>query len=783
MKLLSYSLITLLFLTYHSICQTKIFVSKNAKQNGNGTFAKPFHTLELALNRAKKLANQDVTIEIHGGDYYFERSIVLSSNEAQFKSLKITAFQNEKVNLIGAKPITANWKNFQNNIWQAQINLDEPPDRIYLNGKTLRMARYPNFDENRKPFNGTAEDAINSTRTSFWKNFQNVYVHGLQNYRWGSLHYISKGKDANGNLILEGGWQINRESKLHDQMRFVENVFEELDAPSEWFYDAKSKVLYLIPPNGIDLQKAKLTIGTLSELFILRGNIEKPIKNVTIQNLNFTETNRTFMLTREPMLRSDWRIYRGGAILLEGAENVKILDCDFHELGGNAIFLSNYNKNNLIKNNHLFNLGASGILFVGNPNGVRSPAFEYGQVLSLNEIDLITGAKNSDYPQNCVAEGNLIHHIGMVEKQTAGVDIDMAEGITVSHNTIYHTPRAGINIGGGTWGGHLIVNNEVFETVLETGDNGAFNSWGRDRFWQPDRNQIDKVVAEKKGIELLDVTKPIIIRNNRFSCDHGWDIDLDDGSTNYQIYNNVLLNGGLKLREGYHRNVFNNILINNTLHPHVWLKNSGDSFERNIVTISYAPVLNENWGKSINNNFFLSKKSLDSSKTDKLDTNSQAGDGDFINPKLGNFQIKPMSKAFKVGFKNFPMNFGVTLERLQRIAKKPQIPVLLTEFEEKISQSLIWQGATIKNVETLGEQSAFGLSETKGVLFLDVPADSLAQKNGFKKGDVLLKFWEVSINNIFDLLQEFQKVKWQGSASAIIYRNQSELKLQLRLSD
>ena len=24
-----------------------------------------------------------------------------------------------------------------------------------------------------------------------------------------------------------------------------------------------------------------------------------------------------------------------------------------------------------------------------------------------------------------------------------------------------------------------------------------------------------------------------MLRNNRWRCDHGWDIDLDDGSTNY----------------------------------------------------------------------------------------------------------------------------------------------------------------------------------------------------------------------------------------------------------
>ena len=50
------------------------------------------------------------------------------------------------------------------------------------------------------------------------------------------------------------------------------------------------------------------------------------------------------MDTKEPMLRSDWAIYRGGAFMLTGTEDVQILDCEFDQVGGNAIFVNNYNR-------------------------------------------------------------------------------------------------------------------------------------------------------------------------------------------------------------------------------------------------------------------------------------------------------------------------------------------------------------------------------------------------------------------------------------------------------
>ncbi len=61
-----------------------------------------------------------------------------------------------------------------------------------------------------------------------------------------------------------------------------------------------------------------------------------------------------------------------------------------------------------------------------------------------------------------------------------------------------------------------------------------------------------------------------MLRNNRWRCDHGWDIDLDDGASNYELRNNLCLNGGIKNREGFGRVVDNNVITASGFHPHVW---------------------------------------------------------------------------------------------------------------------------------------------------------------------------------------------------------------------
>lgn len=772
-----FSLIILLQFFFFCAGQDKIYVSTMGNDKNIGTLAKSFKTLNAVIKNAITRAGKDITIEMRGGTYYLDKTINISSNHFLLDSLSIRPYQNEKVTILGSRKVNLDWRPYKNGILKATLNVTKSPDQLFINGHTMHMARYPNYDPTARVYNGTASDAISNERVKSWKNPAGGYIHSLHQGEWGGFHYVITGKNDAGKLTYEGGWQNNRPSPIHKQHRFVENIFEELDTPGEWFYDKSSKTIFLYPPKGTNIKNDEVTISSLIDLIHITGGINKPVKNISISNISFTQTARSFMLTKEPLLRSDWTIYRGGAISVEGSENVSINNCSFFGLGGNAVFVSNYNKNVVIKDNNIYNIGGNAIAFVGNPDAVRSPAFRYELFVPWNKMDYIPGPKSNDYPTNCSAQGNLIHDIGTIEKQIAGVEISMASHINVSHNTIYNVPRSGINIGDGCWGGHVVEYNDVFNTVLETGDHGAFNSWGRDRFWRPERNIIDSIVLAKPGLELLDVVDPIIIRNNRFQCDHGWDIDLDDGSTNYRIYNNVCLNGGLKLREGYHRVVTNNILINNTFHLHVWLKNSDDIFMHNIVTTPYAPILMNNWGKEIDSNFFLSREGLTKAQKLGLDKNSLTGDILFVNAKDGNYKVKPESPTLKIGFKNFDMNFGVTLPSLKKIAAKPIIKPLYTYLDKEKGAHAEWLGATFKNIETLGERSAAGLHDNNGAMLEDLPLHSLAEKNNLKKGDVIIKIGNSPVNSLSDLMQAYQSIKWMGIADCIIIRNQAEMKL------
>lgn len=747
--------------------QSVVFVSPAGDDCNPGNQQYPFKTIEKALSVARGNAGES-NIYLMEGEYRIASPIQLTDKDGnEEKLLTVRSFPGDKAVIKGSVLLETDWKPYRNGIYQTRIQKQFPIDMLIANGNIRPMARYPNYDPEAVRFNGTSADATSKSRVKKWRNPKGGFLHAMHVCDWGDFHYRITGKDNKGNLQLEGGWQNNRQIGLSDDNRMVENIFEELDAPGEWYFDKDTSTLFYYPMPDEDLSQVVFEVPCTKHLIELKG-----CSNITIEGLELTQTERTFMEPYEPLLRSDWTIYRGGAILLENTENCVISNCHLHNLGGNGVFFSNYNRNSAVRSSHLSDIGASAILFVGNPDAVRSPLFEYYQYVELGEMDLQPGPKSTDYPAYCVAYDNLIHKIGLFEKQVTGVELSMCRKITVSHNSIYDTPRAGINVSEGTWGGHIIEYNDVFNTVKETGDHGSFNSWGRDRFWHPERSVMDSIVEKEPTLVLADVVEPVVLRNNRFRCDRGWDIDLDDGSSNYHIYNNLCLNGGIKLREGFYRVVENNILVNNTFHPHVWFDKSGDVFTRNIVMRPYEPIQINDWGNQVDFNIFNDSISYSESAKNGTDTNSIVTTIRFAAPENGNFQVDDSQpEIFRIGFQNFDMNnFGVVSPHLKKLAEVPEMPVISNINITSDVETIEWQGLLLKNLSTEGERSATGMDAVRGVYVVGMAAGSPLQQKSLKANDVILKVDNQTINNLKDFIEA---IKTQGNSIRLnILRNQ-----------
>lgn len=780
----------LLFLCPALAAAADLHISPAGRDDQAGTAAAPFATLAKARDAARAFAGKEaVTIHLADGTYYLPETLVIGPQDSGTPAFPLLwkADHEGSAVLSGGLKLAVEWKPYRDGIFQATVPAGLAIDQLFIGGRRQRMARYPNYDP-AKPtaaYQGFAADAISKERAARWADPTGGFIHAMHAARWGGYHYLITGKKPDGSLAYEGGWQNNRQMGMHPQQRMVENIFEELDAPGEWFHDAKTNTLYLMPEPGTNLAKATVEVARLKHLIELRGTESTPVRHVTFQGFVFRHAARTFMENKEPLLRSDWTIYRGGAVTMTGTENVAVLDCEFDQPGGNAIFVNGYNRRTLVRGCHIHDTGASGVCFVGDPAAVRNPLFEYAQGQDLTKIDLTPGPKSDAYPADCAVEDCLITGIGRVERQPAGVQISMAARIALRDLSIYDCARAGINIGDGCWGGHLIERCDVFDTVLETHDHGSFNSWGRDRYWFRDHRGVSQPQVKKNPkLPFLDAVETNVIRDSRWRCDHGWDIDLDDGSSNYDIYRNLLLAGGLKFREGYGRKAHDNIIVNNGLHPHVWFDQSGDSLTGNLLMAPHANIgMPADWQVAMNGNFFTSTAALEKCRSMGSDAESIAIAPDFVDPAAGDYRLKEGSPALKAGFQNFPMDrFGVKKLALKAIAKTPVFPAIEKEAETEpaaAEPARYWLGALLHGLR--GEEfSAFGVSkEDGGVQLAKVPASSAAAKAGLQENDLVQGINGKKISGIQDL---FAALNAAGDAALklAIIRNQKPLALAVR---
>ena len=158
------------------------------------------------------------------------------------------------------------------------------------------------------------------------------------------------------------------------------------------------------------MEQAVVETPQLKHLFEIRGTASEPAANIHLEGLQLTQTVRTFMEAYEPLLRSDWTIYRGAAIFMEGTEHCSLSDCDLYNLGGNAVFFSKYNRDAEVSGSHFTNIGASAICFVGDPQCVRSPSFEYSQFVPFGQLDREKGPKGNNYPADCLVKDNPVSY-------------------------------------------------------------------------------------------------------------------------------------------------------------------------------------------------------------------------------------------------------------------------------------------------------------------------------------------------------------------------------------
>lgn len=397
---------------------------------------------------------RDILVLIRGGYYSLDKPLLFGSEDGgeivetdlptgafEFHKLKdyfvtYAAYPGEIPIISGGKKITS-WQK-EKEKWVTDVKGMEIK-KLLANGKVQILARTPNngyFTPTEMP-ESTTEFRFRKGDIKQWSGIENNRIIMLLRWHTGTNSIASIDTENSVIHLAESQSGII----VVPPRYYIENVEELLDAPGEWFFDANTGKLSYIPSEEIDdPNHADIVTPILSQLMIIKGEPDKPVRNLRFYGLTFEATNSG-----------------NSAISFTYTTNCELADSDIRGMGNIAIQLGQGCYLNRIFNNNIQGADEGGIYISGSPYP--------------NWADLI--------------HGNIISHNYLSDCGGTSIHASNTRDTVISYNEITNTRgRTPLQVGG--WsnveaaieGGYRVFNNYIHHVQVGSDDSGAITTAG-----------------------------------------------------------------------------------------------------------------------------------------------------------------------------------------------------------------------------------------------------------------------------------------------------------------
>ena len=196
--------------------------------------------------------------------------------------------------------------------------------------------------------------------------------------------------------------------------------------PGDWATSPDGQRVYLWPRE--EGKPAGIRAARLIELVRIEGDEagERPLANVTLRGLTFSQANRESIGPDDAGLQHDWDFFdKANAMLrLRWVEHIIVENCRFVEGGASGLRVDLYAQNVRVFGNTFRGLGGGGILFCGYGPGTK------------------------DLNKNNQIHGNLIEDCGRLIWHRPGIHLWQSGDNKVTRNLVRDLPYNGIIVSG-----------------------------------------------------------------------------------------------------------------------------------------------------------------------------------------------------------------------------------------------------------------------------------------------------------------------------------------------
>jgi hypothetical protein len=574
------------WLPAHAGVQQTIYVSPTGSDSADGSIGHPLQTLAGAKARVATVNGSmtgDILVYFRAGTYPFSSAVSFGSSDSGSNGYTVyyEAYANE-IPVFDGGVAVGGWTQYSGSIWVASLVRATTLRTLYVNGVRQTLARSAGIQTALGGTgsysvtangtwaldSGTTFSAIQLNSSGLPTTFSNQGDMEIVNQDGFSFHDVGlsavtiSGSTLTATLqqpigaialSIPQAWgsAFLNTGDLTANHFYLQNAFELMDQPGEFYFDRVNGKLYFDKPGSINLATAPVIAPLAEQIMVLSGtSTSSRVHDLSFSGFRIQHTGWSLLnvagswgattvqsnaLYSKYWSSGNWHTAVGptgssgyanttvmpAAVEVRNGERIHFSGNTFNGLGAGALTLGNDAVSCEVIGNIFTDISGSAIT-VGTPYNTY-----------IGDGDMATGVEGA--PTSDTISDNVIDHAGAEFLQTIPIAAYYASGLQITHNEVSNAPYTGISMG---WG----FNAFYYEKPAGSKSTVAGN------------NSIDHNIVRNSmtslhdggAIYTLGAQPSSVVQNNLIQntggADAGNPIYTDQSSSGFDISNNIVDN-------------------------------------------------------------------------------------------------------------------------------------------------------------------------------------------------------------------------------------------------